>query len=101
MRLARLFDPGGAPSEHLAAIDGDGLAGDPAGEPRAQKQCDLRHLLRLAQPAEWDASEDAAIKVGVVEPRPLPGAAGKLDRAWYDAIDPDALRASAAASVRV
>src|SRR5438309_8305788 len=47
--------------QHLAAIDGDILAGDPAGERRAQEQRDLRHLLRPAEAAEWDAPEDAAV----------------------------------------
>src|SRR5262249_33172473 len=65
-------------SEHLPAIDRDVLAGDPAGERRAQEQSDLRYLLRAAQPAKRDASEDAAIEVGIVQSGALPRAAGKL-----------------------
>src|SRR6516225_4538071 len=49
--------------QHLPAIDGDVLAGDPAGERRAQEQRNLRDFLRSAEPAERDASEDAAVKV--------------------------------------
>src|SRR6266446_10132245 len=76
-------------SEHLPAIDGDVLAGDPAGERRTQEQSDLGYLLRAAQSAERDASEDAAVEVGIVQSGALPGAAGKLDRTGCYAVDAD------------
>src|SRR6266478_3608033 len=96
VRLAGRFDRAASEriicslnSEHLPAVDRDVLAGDPAGERRAQEEHDLCYLLRAAQPAERDASKDAAIEVGVVQSGALPGAAGKLDRAGRDAVDPD------------
>src|SRR6516165_6676385 len=79
VRRARLFDAGGQRAdgllvqhldtsslEHLAAIDRDVLAGDPAGERRTKEQCNLCYLLRPAEAPERDASEDAAIEVRIV-----------------------------------
>src|SRR6266481_971220 len=87
--LHREHLPGDEASEHLPAIDRDVLAGDPAGERRAQEERDLRHFLRMAQAPERDASENAAVKVRVVRLGPVPGTARKLDRARGDAVDPD------------
>src|SRR6201987_630833 len=75
--------------EHLPAIDGDVLAGDPAGKRRAQEQRNLSDFLRSAEPAERDASEDAAVEVRIVGLGPRPGAAGEFDRSRGDAVDPD------------
>jgi hypothetical protein len=51
----------------------------------------------MAEPAERDAAQDRVVELRVVGLALLPAAAGKLDRAGRDAIDPDALGASAAA----
>src|SRR3954464_3764997 len=67
-------------SEHLPAIDGNILAGNPAGQRRGGEQRDLRHLLWMAKPAERDASEDAGVKVRIVGLGARPGAARKFDR---------------------
>src|ERR1700746_1882148 len=66
-------------SEHLTAIDGDVLAGDPAGQRRGEEQRNLRDFLRLAEPAERDAPEDAAVEVRIVGLDPRPSAARKFD----------------------
>src|SRR5204863_6223009 len=78
-------------SQHLTAIDGNILAGDPAGERRRKEQRNLRDFLWVAEPAERDASEDAAVQVRIVGLDPGPGAAGEFDRAGGDAVDPDPL----------
>src|SRR3954453_24201460 len=50
-------------SEHLPAIDGNILAGDPAGQRRGEEQRDLRHLLRRLEQAERVEVTDAVIKL--------------------------------------
>src|SRR5207302_6838050 len=52
-------------SQHLAAIDRDGLAGDPGGERRGEERHHLSHLLRPAEPTERDAAQDGAVKRGL------------------------------------
>src|SRR5437763_10384840 len=81
----------GERSQHLPAIDGDVLAGDPAGERRTQEESDLRHLLRPAEPSERDAPENAAVEVRIIRLGPGPGAAGEFDRSRGDAVDPNVL----------
>ena len=76
--------------QHLAAIDGDGLAGDPGGERRGEERHHLRHLVWPAEPAERDAAQDGAVERRVGRLAALPGAAGKLDRSRRRAVDPDA-----------
>src|SRR6185437_1536304 len=83
--VSAIARPSGA--EQLAAVDGEGLPGDPAGRRRGEEEGDVGNLFGAAETAEGDALEDA-----VVEPRLrglalLPEAAGKLDRTRRDAID--------------
>src|SRR4051812_23604378 len=77
--------------QKLPAIDRDRLSGDPVGERRGQEDDDVGDLLGVAEPAERDAAQDRAVKLRIIRLRPLPGAAGELDRARRDAVDPDAL----------
>src|SRR5215472_14033424 len=91
-RLApRSAKPAPSGAKHLAAVDGQGLPGDPAGERRCEEERDIGDLLRAAEPAEGNALEDALIERRIRGLALLPGAAGKLDRARRDAIDADAL----------
>ena len=87
--------------QHSPAVDRDALAGDPVGQRRGEEDDDLRHLLGTAEPAERDAAQDRVVKRRIVGLALLPAAAGELDRAGRDAIDPDALAASTAASLCV
>src|SRR5438105_13819665 len=53
-------------SEHLPAIDGNILAGDPAGQWRRKEECKLRDFLWMAEPAARDAPEYAGLQGRIV-----------------------------------
>src|SRR5207245_11323041 len=78
-------------AEQLAAVDGDGLAGHPAGQRRGKEQRDVGDLLGPAEAAERDALEDPVIENRIAGLAGVPDAARKLDRARGDAVGADAL----------
>lgn len=60
-----------ASGQHLAAVDRDRLAGDPACGGRDEEERDLGHLLGRAQAPERDARQHARIERIAREPPPL------------------------------